>query len=143
MENLSLEYEQNWTKLRYWKNVANEKCTPEIGELSSVESLFWANHASEKALTIPKRKIYGWTNVPEKLKWLFSVISENCGRNGQKNAQNSLNSSKIAVLRLLIYEKPIKIDCNTSNWKLFIRRNENKQNNKRNKLQVAAPQNHD
>ena len=57
-ENLSLEYERNWTKLRYWKIVANEKCTAEIAKLSSVKKLFWANHASEKTRISPKRKIF-------------------------------------------------------------------------------------
>ena len=47
-ESLSLKYDRNRTKLRYWKLVASEKCTPEIGELSSVKSLFWVNHASKK-----------------------------------------------------------------------------------------------
>ena len=36
-ESLGLEYERNWTKTRYRKIVANEKCTPEIGELSSAQ----------------------------------------------------------------------------------------------------------
>ena len=58
-ESLSLEYEQNRTNLRYWKIVANEKCTPEIAKLSSVKNLFWANHASKKARISRKRKIFG------------------------------------------------------------------------------------
>ena len=37
-ESLSLEYERNRTKLRFWKIVANEKCTAEIAKLSSVKS---------------------------------------------------------------------------------------------------------
>ena len=43
-------------KLRYWKIVANEKCTAEIAKLSSVENLFWANHASEKSPISFKQK---------------------------------------------------------------------------------------
>ena len=43
-ESLIVEYEQ----VRYWKFVANGKCSAEIGELSSVKNLFWANHASKK-----------------------------------------------------------------------------------------------
>ena len=87
LEGLNLENEQNRTNLRYWKVVANEKCTPKIGELSSVKKLFWVNHASKKAKKARislKRKIFGWTNVPEKMNWLYSVILENWGRNGQK-----------------------------------------------------------
>ena len=84
---LILDYEQNWMKLRFWKIVANEKCTPEIGELSSVKKLFWANHASERAQTNLKQKIFGWTNVPERMNWLYSVLLENWGRNGQKTAK--------------------------------------------------------
>ena len=49
LESLILEYEQNRTKLGYWKFVANENCTAEIGELSSVENSFWANQASKNA----------------------------------------------------------------------------------------------
>ena len=86
-ENLSLQYARNRTELRYWKIVANEKCTPEIGELSSVKNLFWANHASEKNRNSLRRKIFGWTNVPEKMNWLYSIILENWGRNGQKTPE--------------------------------------------------------
>ena len=88
-ESLSLEYERNRTKLRYWKIVANEICTPEIAELSLVKNLFWANHASEKARNNPERKIFGWTNVPEKMNRLYSVILENWGRNGQKTPKKA------------------------------------------------------
>ena len=63
----SLEYERNRTKLRYWKIVGNEKCTPEIAILSSVKKLFWANHASEKTHISLKREIFKWTNVPEEM----------------------------------------------------------------------------
>ena len=83
-ESLSLAYERNRKQLRYWKIVANEKCTPEIGELSSVKNLFWANYVSEKARISPKRKIFWWTNVPEKMNWLDSVVLENWGKDGQK-----------------------------------------------------------
>ena len=83
-ESLSLEYEQNRTNLRYWKIVVTEKCTPEITKLSSVKNLFWANHASEKARISLKRKIFEWTNVPEKMNWLYSAILENWVRNRQK-----------------------------------------------------------
>ena len=62
-----MEYEQNRTDLISGKIVVNEKCTPEIGKLSSVKNLFWANHASEKAQISPKRKIFRWTYVPEKM----------------------------------------------------------------------------
>ena len=48
-ESLSLEYQQKMTNLRHWKIVANEKCTAEIGELSSVKNSFWGNPASKKA----------------------------------------------------------------------------------------------
>ena len=54
---------QNWTKLRYWETVANEKCTADIGDLSSVRKLFWVNHATQKARHSPKKKIFGGTNV--------------------------------------------------------------------------------
>ena len=83
-EKLGLEYEQNRTKLRFWKIVMNEKCTPENGDLSSVKKLFWANHASKKARISLKRKIFEWTNVPEKMNWIYSVVLENWGRNRQK-----------------------------------------------------------
>ena len=81
-EKLSLEYKWNRTKLRYWKFVANEMCTAEIGEVSSVKNLFWANHASKKARISLKRNIFGWNNVPEKMNWLKPAILENWGRNG-------------------------------------------------------------
>ena len=83
-ESLSLEYERNRTKLRYWKIVANERCTREIGEMSSVKNLLWGKHASEKARIRLKRNIFKWINVPEKMNRLYSVILENWGRNGQK-----------------------------------------------------------
>ena len=90
---LSLQYEQNRTKLRHWKNAANGKCTAKIGELSSVKNLFWANHALEKARNSLKRKIFGWTNVPEKMNRLSSVILENWVRNGQKTPKIVKNRS--------------------------------------------------
>ena len=83
-ESLSLEYEQNRTNLRYWKIVVTEKCTPEMAKLTSVKNLFWANHASEIARISLKRKIFEWTNVPEKMNWLYSAILENWVRNRQK-----------------------------------------------------------
>ena len=83
-ESLSLEYERNRTKSSFWKIVANEKCAPEIAKLSSVKILFWANHASKKARISLKRKIFDWTNVPEKMNWLYQVILENWVRNCQK-----------------------------------------------------------
>ena len=83
-ESLSLEYDQNRTNLRYWKIVVTEKCTPEIAKMSLVKNLFWANHASEKARISLKRKIFEWTNVPEKMNRLYSVILENWVRNRQK-----------------------------------------------------------
>ena len=76
-ESLSLEYEQNRTELSYWKIVANEKCTPEIGKLISIKNLFWANHASERARNSLKRKLFERNYVPEKMIWLYSVILEN------------------------------------------------------------------
>ena len=83
-ESLSLDYEQNRTNLRNWKIVAKEKCTPEIGELSSVKILFGANHASKKARINLKQKIFKWANVPEKMNWLYLVIIGNWVRNHQK-----------------------------------------------------------
>ena len=83
-ESLSLEYEQNRTNLRYWKIEVNRKCTPENAKLSSVKNLFWVNHAAEKAHIILKRKIVEWNNVPEKMNWLYTAISENWVRNRQK-----------------------------------------------------------
>ena len=83
-ESLSLEYEQNRTNIRFWKIVANEKCTPENAKVTSVKNLFWANHASQKARINPKRKIFDWTNLPEKMNWLYSAILENWERNRQK-----------------------------------------------------------
>ena len=69
-ESLSLEYEQNRTKLRYWKIVANENFTAGSGDLSSVKKSFWVNHAIKKTRLNPKWKIFGWTNVPDKINWL-------------------------------------------------------------------------
>ena len=83
-ESLSLEYERNRTKLRYWKIVVTEKCFPGKAKLSSVKNLFWANHASKMARVSLKRKIFRWTNVPEKMNWLYSAILENWVRNRQK-----------------------------------------------------------
>ena len=88
-ESLSLEYEQNRTNLRCWKIVANRKCTQEMAKLSSVKNLFWANHASEKAHISVKRNIFEWTNVPEKMYCLYSVISENWVRNRQKTPKRA------------------------------------------------------
>ena len=68
---------QNRMKLRFWKIVKNEKCTAEIGELNSVESFFWANYASKKALKGPKPKIFERTNVLEKINWFDLVILDN------------------------------------------------------------------
>ena len=70
--------------LRYWKIVVTEKCTPEIAKLSLVKNLFWANHASKKDRISLKQKIFEWTNVPEKMNWIFSAILENWVRNRQK-----------------------------------------------------------
>ena len=86
---LRLEYEWNRKKLKYWKIVANEKCTAENCELSSVKNLFWANHASKKARNNFKRKIFGWKKVSEKKNWLYWVILENWGRNGQKTPKKA------------------------------------------------------
>ena len=76
-EGLSVEYERKRTKLRYWKNVANEKCTAETSELSSVKKLVWANHASKKAQNGLQQKLFEPTNVPQKMSRLYSVILEN------------------------------------------------------------------
>ena len=75
-ESSSLESEQNRTKLKYWKIPANEKFIGEIGEVSSVKKIFWANHTSEKTQSNLKRKIFWWTKVPEKFNRLYSVILE-------------------------------------------------------------------
>ena len=93
-ESLSLEYEQNRTKLRYWKIVVNEKCTAEIAELSSVKNFFWANYASKKARNSVKQKIFGWTKVPEKMNRLYSVILQNWEKNGQKTPKIAWNRQK-------------------------------------------------
>ena len=79
-----MEYERKRTILLYWKTIANEKCTAEIGELSSVKNLFWANYALEKTQNNIKRKIIRWTNVATKKNCLNFVILENWVRNGQK-----------------------------------------------------------
>ena len=52
-ENLSLKYEQDRTKLKFWKIVANEKYIAEYGELSSVKNFVWANHGSKNAQNNP------------------------------------------------------------------------------------------
>ena len=88
-ESLSLEYEQNQMNLRYWKIAANGKCTPEIAKLTSVKNLFWANHASERARIGLKRKIFGRTNVPEKMNGLYSVTLEKGVRNRQKTPKKA------------------------------------------------------
>ena len=75
----------------------------------SVKNLFRANHAQKKAQKSFKRKIFGWTNVPEEMNRLFSVILKNCGRNGQKTTQKNLKSSKIAVFCLLVNERQQKL----------------------------------
>ena len=94
-ENVSLEYERNWTKLRYWKIVANEKCTTEIAESSSVKNSFWANHASKKAQKNLKWKIFDWKIVPAKMSWLYSVILQNWGRNRQKTPKLAQKLQKL------------------------------------------------
>ena len=66
-KNLSLQYEQNRPKLKYWKIVANEKCITEIGELSSVKNLFWVNHATKNAQKNFKQKTFKLTFVSEKM----------------------------------------------------------------------------
>ena len=83
-ESLCLEDERNRTKLRYWKIDANEECTSEIGEVSSIKISFWENHASNKARNSPKQRLFEWSNVLEMMNRLFSVIMENQGKNGQK-----------------------------------------------------------
>ena len=94
-----------------------------MAKLTSVKNLFWVNHASEMARNSLKRKIFEWTNVPEKMNRLDSAILENWVRNRQKNAQISLKSSKIAVFRLLVNEYPIEINYINSDRKLIIRKN--------------------
>ena len=76
-ENLILEHEQNGTKLKQWKIVANEKPTAEIGELNSVKNLFWVKHATKNACNIPKRKIFEWNDVAGKMNWLHWAILKN------------------------------------------------------------------
>ena len=88
-ENLSLEYERNRTNLRYWKNVVNEKCTPESAKLTSVKKLFWVNHDSKKSRISPKRKIFEWTNIPENMNWLYSAILENWVGNRQRTPETA------------------------------------------------------
>ena len=78
-------------KLRYWKIVANEKCTEEIGEFSSVKNLFWGNHESKKARKSPKRMIYRWTKFHENVNCSYSVILENQERIGQKSPKKPKN----------------------------------------------------
>ena len=68
-----------WTKsneIEIFKIVANERYTVEIGELISVENLFWVNNATKRARNNIRRKIFGWTNVPEKMNSLYPVILE-------------------------------------------------------------------
>ena len=61
-ESSSLEYEQNRMKVRYWKIVANEKCTPEIGEFSSAKNSFWANRAPKRlGVVLNRRNLDGLT----------------------------------------------------------------------------------
>ena len=102
-ENLSLKYERNWTNIRYWKIVANEKCSAEIGKFSSVKNSFWTNHASKKARKSLKRKKFGWAIVPEEVNWFFFHFGE-LSEKWPQNAQNILKSSIIAVFRLLVNE---------------------------------------
>ena len=93
-EKLILEYKRYRRKIGYWKIVANENCTAVFGVFSSVKILFWVNHASQKARNILKRKIHGWTDVPKKVNWLYWIISENWGRNGQKTLKIASNRQK-------------------------------------------------
>ena len=58
-ESLSLDYERNWTKLRYWKIVANEKCTAEIGEIISVKNLLWANPQKRLEIVLSGKYLVG------------------------------------------------------------------------------------
>ena len=88
-ENSTFKYEPNRTKLRVWKNVANEKCTAETRELSSVKNLFWVNHATIKLLKKVERKIFGGNIFSEKVNWLCSVILENWRRIDQKTPKTA------------------------------------------------------
>ena len=57
-----------------------EKCTAEIGEMSSVENSFWVNHATENARNSAKSKIFESTIVPGKRNCLYSVIFDKEGK---------------------------------------------------------------
>ena len=85
------------------------------------------NHAAENAQNSPKRKIFEWTNVPEKIIWLYLVILDNWRRNGQKTPKKAWNRKKIAVFRSIVNKKPIEINRVTSNWNFITEKNEVKQ----------------
>ena len=55
---LILEFEQNGTKKK-WKIVANEKCSEEIREMTSIKKLFWVKHATKKTEHSFKWRMFG------------------------------------------------------------------------------------
>ena len=73
---VSWEYEQNGLKIGYWKIVANAMRCADIGELSSVEKLFWVNHATTNARKSSKRTIIGRNFVLEKNCWFYLVKTQ-------------------------------------------------------------------
>ena len=92
---LSLEYEQYRTKIGYWKIVANEKCTAEIGELSSVKKLLWADHKRQKDRKSLKWR--RWDGLMSLKQWIDYVPS--FWRTKEKMAKNRPKKPKIVKNR--------------------------------------------
>ena len=102
-ENLTLECEQNWTKLRYWNLLQTRNALPKL--LNWVQLKIYSEqtmHQKKLRLVLNGRYSDGiwslkrWTDC-------FSQFEE-LRKKWPKNAQNSLKSSKIAVFHLLIIE---------------------------------------
>ena len=54
-ENLSLNYGRKWTKINWWKTVANKKSVAELRELSLVETSFLANNTTKMLEIVRER----------------------------------------------------------------------------------------
>ena len=102
-ESLSLECEQNRTKLRYWKIVANENALPKLPNWVQLKiHSERTTHQKRLVVVLNGRYLNGIMSLKNGL-IIFSYFRE-LSNKSPKNAQKSLKSSKIAVFRLLVNE---------------------------------------
>ena len=97
--NLSLEYERNRTKLRYWKIVANEKCTANWVQLKNYSER--TTHQKMLAIVLNGWYMNGLVSMKSWIEY-FPPFWKTKEEIAKKRLQISLKSSKTAVFLLLV-----------------------------------------